>query len=88
MDEILEENKRKVIEVVAKESLGPQEHTKHYDKYTMFINRQADLDVEQFLNEEHTFEETAQEIIKYLNLKEDIQYNTQKVHTNISLKII
>ncbi|XP_078260700.1 dynein axonemal heavy chain 7 [Rhinoraja longicauda] len=79
LDEILEENKRKVREVVAIESLGPQEHTKLYDKYTMFINRQADLDVEQFLNEEHTFEETAQEIIKYLNLKEDIQYHNLKI---------
>uniref|UniRef100_UPI00398F1DFB dynein axonemal heavy chain 7 isoform X1 n=2 Tax=Pristiophorus japonicus TaxID=55135 RepID=UPI00398F1DFB len=79
LDEILEENKRKVIEIIAKESLGPQEHTKLYDKYTMLINRQADVDVEQFLNGEHTFEVTAQEIIKYLKLKEEIQYGSQKV---------
>ncbi|GCC28735.1 hypothetical protein chiPu_0007169 [Chiloscyllium punctatum] len=79
LDEILEENKKKVKDIIAKESLGPQEHTKLYDKYTMLINRQADLDVEQFLNEEHTFEENAQEIIKYLNLKEEIKYQSQKV---------
>ncbi|XP_069790703.1 dynein axonemal heavy chain 7 isoform X2 [Narcine bancroftii] len=79
LEEILEDNKKKVIEVVAKESLGPQEHAKLYDKYFMFVNKQADLDVGQFLSEEHTFEETAQEIIKYLKLKEEIQYSSQKV---------
>ncbi|XP_072334730.1 dynein axonemal heavy chain 7 [Scyliorhinus torazame] len=79
LNEILEENKRKAINIIAKESLGPEEHTKLYDKYTMLINRQADLDVEQFLTEEHTFEETAQEINKFLKLKDEIKYQSQKV---------
>ncbi|XP_069839698.1 dynein axonemal heavy chain 7 isoform X1 [Dendropsophus ebraccatus] len=78
-EEILEEHKRKVKEFVAQESLLPKEHLKLYDKYNFIITKQADLDVQQFLAETHTFEEIMREVMKYEKLTEEIQYNSRKI---------
>nr|XP_033800562.1 dynein heavy chain 7, axonemal [Geotrypetes seraphini] len=78
LDEIVEEHKRKVKEVVANDSILPQEHLKLFDKYSFLITKQADLDVDQFLTEEHTFEETMKEVLRYQNLAEEIQYDSRK----------
>ncbi|XP_069471802.1 dynein axonemal heavy chain 7 isoform X2 [Ambystoma mexicanum] len=78
LDEILEEHRRKIKEEVAKESQLPREHVNLYDKYNLLISKQADLDVEQFLSEEHTFEETMREVIKYQQLTDEIQYTSRK----------
>ncbi|XP_068103443.1 dynein axonemal heavy chain 7-like [Hyperolius riggenbachi] len=78
LEEILEEHKRKVKEFVALESSLPQEHLKMYDKYNFLITKQADLDVDHFLTEEHTFEEIMREAVKYQKLTEEIQYNSRK----------
>ncbi|KAM4698368.1 dynein axonemal heavy chain 7 [Rhinophrynus dorsalis] len=77
-EEILEEHKRKVKELIALESVLPKEHLKLYDKYNLLISRQADVDVDQFLAEEHTFEEIMKEVIKYETLTEEIQYTYRK----------
>ncbi|XP_075466156.1 dynein axonemal heavy chain 7 [Ascaphus truei] len=77
-EEILDEYKRKVKEFVVRESVLPKEHLKLYDKYNFLMSKQADLDVDQFLSEKHTFEETMREIIKYEKLTDEIQYTSRK----------
>uniref|UniRef100_A0A8C5QX10 Dynein axonemal heavy chain 7 n=1 Tax=Leptobrachium leishanense TaxID=445787 RepID=A0A8C5QX10_9ANUR len=77
-EDILEDHKRKVKEYVASESFLPREHLKLYDKYNILISKQADLDVEQFLTEEHTFEEIMREVKKYETLTDEIQYTSTK----------
>uniref|UniRef100_A0A4W3JI36 Dynein axonemal heavy chain 7 n=1 Tax=Callorhinchus milii TaxID=7868 RepID=A0A4W3JI36_CALMI len=69
----------KIIDVIDKESVGPQEHLRLYDQYSMLINKQSELDVEQFLIEPHIFNETVEEIIKYQKLFEEIQYGSRRV---------
>ncbi|KAM4626185.1 dynein axonemal heavy chain 7 isoform 2-T2 [Discoglossus pictus] len=78
LEEILEEHKRRVRECVAKESYLPKEHLKLYDKYSFLISKQADLDVEQFLAEDHTFDEIMREVVKYQKLTDEIQYTSRK----------
>ncbi|KAJ1187209.1 hypothetical protein NDU88_003988 [Pleurodeles waltl] len=78
LDEILEEHKMKIKEEVAKESHLPREHVNLYDKYNSLISKQADLDVDQFLTEEHTFDETMREVIKYQMLTDEINYTSRK----------
>ncbi|XP_074662516.1 dynein axonemal heavy chain 7-like [Tubulanus polymorphus] len=79
LDEILENHKQVVKEVIKKESIGPMEHAKLYDKYNFLISKQADADVDQFLKESHTFEEYAKEVRKYQRLVDEITYNSRKI---------
>ncbi|KAM8934175.1 dynein axonemal heavy chain 7 [Pelodytes ibericus] len=78
LEDILEEHKRKAKEFIASESFLPKEHLKLYDKYNVLISKQADLDVDQFLTEEHTFEEIMREVKKYETLTDEIQYSSRK----------
>ncbi|XP_073489206.1 dynein axonemal heavy chain 7 isoform X1 [Aquarana catesbeiana] len=79
LEDVLENHKRKVKEFVALESFLPKEHLKIYDKYNLLITKQADLDVDHFLAEEHTFEEIMREAIKYQKLTDEIQYSSRKI---------
>lgn len=79
LDEILEAHKQKIKDEIIKESMAPIEHLKLYDKYQDLITKQADRDVDQFLSEEHTFEEKTAEVAKYQNLRDEIQYTSRKV---------
>ena len=50
-----------------------------YDKYNFLITKQAEADIEDFLNGEHTFKEYCREVKKYKKLFEDITYKSRKV---------
>ena len=43
---------------------------------------QADADVDQFMQEEHTFDEYTKEVEKYHRLNEEIMFHTRKVSPN------
>ncbi|XP_015421606.1 PREDICTED: dynein heavy chain 7, axonemal [Myotis davidii] len=78
LEEIVEAHKEKVKEVIMRESAAPIEHLKLYDKYDFLITRKAEKDVDAFLAENHHYEKIIQEIRKYQQLIEDIQYTTRK----------
>ncbi|KAK9410832.1 Dynein axonemal heavy chain 7 [Crotalus adamanteus] len=78
LDEILDAHKQKIRNEIAKESVAPMEHLKLYDKYHDLITKQAERDIDQFLSEEHTFEEITAEVARYQSIREDIQYHSRK----------
>jgi len=78
-NEIVEDLKEKVKEVIVRESAGPKEHVRTYDKYTALISKEADADVDRFLLEGHNFSDFVEEVKKYGNLVNEIQYNSQKI---------
>ncbi|XP_059164025.1 dynein axonemal heavy chain 7-like isoform X1 [Physella acuta] len=79
LDEILDVHKAKVNELIIQESVRPTEHTKHYEKYAQLISRQADEDVTKFIEEQHSFDDYAKELLKYGKLVDEIMYNSVKV---------
>ncbi|XP_060067000.1 dynein axonemal heavy chain 7-like [Ylistrum balloti] len=78
LPEIVEAHKQKVRDVIKKESIGPIEHCKIFDKYNFLISKQAEADVENFAKETHSFEEYSKEVKKYQKLVEEITYGMQK----------
>ncbi|KAH0621601.1 hypothetical protein JD844_023099 [Phrynosoma platyrhinos] len=78
LDEILEVHKQKIKDEIAKESIAPIEHLKLYDKYQDLITKQSEREIDQFLSEEHTFEEITAQIAKFQNLRDEIQYTSRK----------
>lgn len=87
-DEILDAHKQKIRNEIAKESVAPNEHLKLYDKYYNLITKQAERDIDQFLSEEHTFEEITAEVARYQSIREDIQYHSRKVVYSLNGKYL
>ncbi|KAM4608668.1 dynein axonemal heavy chain 7 [Polymixia lowei] len=79
LPEILAAQRDEVRRVVWAESVGPTEHVRLYDKYTALVSKQAEEDVEQFLREQHSFQEIMVEVVRYQQLADQIQYTSCKV---------
>ncbi|XP_067117728.1 dynein axonemal heavy chain 7 [Osmerus mordax] len=77
--EILEAQQEEVRRVVHSESAGPREHVRLYDRYASLVSQQALEDVEQFLREQHSFQEIMVEVTRYQQLADEIQYDSSKV---------
>nr|XP_055071765.1 dynein axonemal heavy chain 7 [Misgurnus anguillicaudatus] len=79
LPEILEAQQQKVRQVIRAESARPLEHVRLYDKYALLVSQQAEEDVTQFLQEQHSFQELMTEMTRYQQLADEIQYSTVKV---------
>lgn len=79
LQNIVAEHKAKIAEIVQKESQGPVNHAKYYEKYSNLISKKAEEEVEGFLKEEHSFNEYEREYKKYQKLVKEITYNSHKV---------
>ncbi|XP_067686354.1 dynein axonemal heavy chain 7-like [Haliotis asinina] len=79
LEEILEEHRQMVRELIKKESVGPSEHCKVYDQYSFLITKQAETDVDEFMKEEHSFDDYAKEVARFHHLTEEISFNSRKV---------
>ena len=76
---IVQNHKVSITNILRREAQGPVNHSKVFDKYSTLINKKADEEVEQFLKEDHSFNEYERELKKYQRLNKEIIYNTQKV---------
>lgn len=61
------------------ECVRPKEYIHEYDKYATLVSRQAEEDVDQFLSEQHSFQEIMVEVVHYQQLADQIQYTSSKV---------
>lgn len=61
------------------ECVRPKEYVCEYDKYATLVSRQAEEDLEQFLSEQHSFQEILGEVLHYQQLADQIQYTACKV---------
>ncbi|XP_065834129.1 dynein axonemal heavy chain 7-like [Oscarella lobularis] len=77
-DEIMETAKAKVHEVVKKEMEAPIAYSKTFDKYNFLVKGQADGEVEEFLKGDHRFEEYINEVQKYRDLIDELNYSQRR----------
>ncbi|KAM9385734.1 dynein axonemal heavy chain 7 [Pholidichthys leucotaenia] len=81
LPEILEALQEEVCRVLWAECAKPEEYVHdEFDQYDKLVSRQAEEDVEQFLSEQHTFEDIRAEVIHYQQLADQIKYTQCKVH--------
>ncbi|XP_074514231.1 dynein axonemal heavy chain 7 isoform X2 [Sebastes fasciatus] len=79
LPEILEAQQEEVRCVFRAECVRPKEYIHEYDKYATLVSGQAEEDVEQFLSEQHSFQEIMVEMVHYQQLADQIQYTSSKV---------
>lgn len=61
------------------ESVKPKEYVHEYDKYAPLVSRRTEQDVEQFLSEQHSFQEFMAEVLHYKQLADQIQFTPYQV---------
>lgn len=61
------------------ECVKPKECIHEYDEYAALVSRQADEDMEKFLQEQRSFEEIKDEVMHYQELADQIQYTSCRV---------
>ncbi|XP_030613861.1 dynein heavy chain 7, axonemal isoform X2 [Archocentrus centrarchus] len=79
LPEIIHAHQEEVRRVFWAECVRPKEYIHEYDKYAGLVSMQADKDVEQFLCEQHSFQEFMEEVLRYQKLIDEIQYMPFKV---------
>ncbi|XP_075248722.1 dynein axonemal heavy chain 7-like isoform X2 [Convolutriloba macropyga] len=79
LQDIIDENRATIEKTIEIESRQPIEFLSSFDKYNFLISGEAEEDVTRFLNEEHSFKEYTTEVLRYLNLKEEIEFGLRKV---------
>lgn len=78
-DDIVDTLKDKIKELIENQSMGPINHAKLFNKFEQLITVQGDTDIEQFLREDHSFDEYIEKVKEYNDLVEEITYGCQKV---------
>ena len=79
LEPIVARHKDAIIDVIRKESQGPIDYSKRYDKYINLITRKAEDEVDAFLKEEHSFNEYEKQVKIYQRLVKEITYGLNKV---------
>ncbi|XP_026231920.1 dynein heavy chain 7, axonemal isoform X2 [Anabas testudineus] len=79
LPQILEAQMEEVRKVFWAECVRPKEYIHEFNKYSALVSRQAEEDVEQFLSEQHSFQDMMAEVVHYQQLADQIQYTSCKV---------
>ena len=79
LDSILETLKNSVSKIVKEQSAGPIAHAKEYNRFEDLITSKAETEIEDYLLQNHTFEELAKEVSRYNALIDEISFDCQKV---------
>uniref|UniRef100_G3NCJ3 Dynein axonemal heavy chain 7 n=1 Tax=Gasterosteus aculeatus aculeatus TaxID=481459 RepID=G3NCJ3_GASAC len=76
LPEILQAQQQEVHAVFWAEAVKPKEYVHEYDQYASLVSRRAEQDVEQFLSEQHSFQEIMAEVVRYQQLADHIQHTS------------
>ncbi|XP_041837982.1 dynein heavy chain 7, axonemal isoform X2 [Melanotaenia boesemani] len=87
LPEIVQAQQEEVQRVLWAECVRPKEYVHEFDKYATLVSRQAEKDLEQFLSEQHSFQDIMAEMMHYQKLAEQIQCTTCKRAQGLQQKL-
>ena len=58
---------------------GPKNYIKLFEKYKPLINKEAEADIDKFLQEEHSFSDYEKQVLRYKETLAEVQYEVEKV---------
>ncbi|XP_047008198.1 dynein axonemal heavy chain 7-like [Ictalurus punctatus] len=79
LPEILKAQKYEILQVMHEDKRGPTEHVRLYDKFAPLVSEQAGQDIEQFLVEQHSFQEIMMEATRYQQMVDELQHDFYEV---------
>ncbi|KAK9537950.1 hypothetical protein VZT92_005520 [Zoarces viviparus] len=79
LPEIIQAQQEEVRSVFWAECAKPKEYIREYDEYDTLVSRQAEEEVEEFLSEQHPFQEIMTDVVHYQQLADRIQYTSCQV---------
>lgn len=65
---------------------GPKSYIKLFEKYRPLLNKDAEVDLEKFLQEERTFADYEKQVLRYKETLAEVQYEVEKVITDMIMK--
>uniref|UniRef100_UPI00358E354F dynein axonemal heavy chain 7-like n=1 Tax=Myxine glutinosa TaxID=7769 RepID=UPI00358E354F len=79
LDEVIETEKQRVRAELAQHSLTLMEHVRLFDRHSALVTQQAEAELQEFLNQEHSFEEFVHEVLRQKSRINDVELTSQKV---------
>ncbi|KAM8856216.1 dynein axonemal heavy chain 7 [Spinachia spinachia] len=76
LPEVLQAQQKEVRAAFWAETVMPKDYVHEYDQYASLVSRRAEEDVEQFLSEQHSFQEIMAEVVRYQRLADQIQHTS------------
>ncbi|XP_053363484.1 dynein axonemal heavy chain 7-like [Clarias gariepinus] len=77
--EIVQEGKDGIQRMIREEKTLPSEHVHMYDKFAPLVSKVAEEEVEQFLLEDHSYQDLMTEVTRYQELADEIQCDCGKI---------
>ncbi|XP_014666536.1 PREDICTED: dynein heavy chain 7, axonemal-like [Priapulus caudatus] len=74
LPEIVMNAKTCMRDAIEKGMAGPLQHAALYEKYNFIITNKAEMEVQKFISENHTFEEFSKLVSQFKSLQEEIMY--------------
>ena len=72
LPEIIDKVKSNIRAVVEEQTKGPKEYVKEYDRFMYLIDGRAELEIESYVKEPHTFEEFSAKVKFFDNLGKEL----------------
>uniref|UniRef100_A0A8C4QMM7 Uncharacterized protein n=1 Tax=Eptatretus burgeri TaxID=7764 RepID=A0A8C4QMM7_EPTBU len=78
LDEVIEREKQRVRAELAQHSLALLEQVRLFDRHSALVTQQAEAELEEFLSQEHSFEEFVYEVSRQKSCIKDVELTSQK----------
>lgn len=88
LPEVLRAQQEEVCRLIRIDAQKAREFIHEYDEFAPLLSRQAEEDVDQFLQEQHSFDDVMAEVERYQQLDRQLRYVARKVRPTASPRLL